>query len=62
MNDKVVVLTDRIEEIVEMIPHIHDHDPTTFANVELVKGNPRHVAHLHQIGAERAKSIASKFR
>jgi len=55
--DPVVVLSDRTDELLQLLPDVSEQDSKIFANCEFVKGNPRHVAHLHMVGCEYAKSV-----
>ena len=55
--DPVIILADRTEELLQLVPEVNTQDPLIFSNVELIKGNPRHLAHLHQVGCENAQSI-----
>lgn len=56
-RDPVVVVVERTEELMQHVPDVVAEDKDLFANLILVKGNPRHQQHLHEVHVSRARAV-----
>ena len=56
-QDPVVVVVERTEELMQHVPDVIAEDKDLFANLILVKGNPRHQQHLHEVHVSKARAV-----